>query len=70
MRHVKERDSAGHVIYTTVTEHGKAVRKPVTHLETVSHWPWVWHSAIAALIIFVIGVFVFVRLERPVLKEI
>lgn len=69
-RHVKERDSAGHIVYTTVTEHGKAVRKPVTHVEVVSHWPWVWHSAIAALIIFVIGVFVFVRLERPVLKEI
>jgi ABC-2 type transport system permease protein len=69
-RHIKDRDSAGHVIYTTVTQNGQTVRKPVTHVVDVSHWNWVWHSAVVALIIFGIGVFVFMRLERSVLKEI
>lgn len=36
----------------------------------VNNWPFVWHSAVGIAIIFVIGVFVFSRLERPVLKEI
>jgi ABC-2 type transport system permease protein len=36
----------------------------------VNNWPFVWHSAIGIGVIFVIGVFVFSRLERPVLKEI
>lgn len=40
----------------------------VTHY--VNNWPYVWHSAIGIAVIFVIGVFVFSRLERPVLKEI
>jgi ABC-2 type transport system permease protein len=52
---------------------------PVTHIvnghkETVMHyvnnWNLVWHSAIGIAVIFVIGVFVFSRLERPMLKEI
>jgi ABC-2 type transport system permease protein len=67
---VKDRDSAGHVIYSTVEQHGKIVRTPSTHVEYISHWNWVWHSAIASAIIFAIGVFVFMRLERSVLKEI
>lgn len=54
-------------------------RKPVTrlvngHREVVTHyvnnWDFVWHSAIGIAVIFGIGVFVFSRLERPVLKEI
>lgn len=40
----------------------------VTH--TVTHWDWMWHSALATGLILAIGVVVFVRLERPVLKEI
>jgi ABC-2 type transport system permease protein len=40
----------------------------VTHY--VSNWHFVWHSAIGIAIIFAVGVFVFARLERPVLKEI
>jgi ABC-2 type transport system permease protein len=40
----------------------------VTHY--VNNWHFVWHSAIGIAIIFAIGVFVFSRLERPMLKEI
>jgi ABC-2 type transport system permease protein len=40
------------------------------HIEHISHWNWVWHSALTSLVIFAIGVVVFVRLERPMLKEI
>jgi ABC-2 type transport system permease protein len=36
----------------------------------VNNWNYVWHSSIVIAIIFAIGVFVFSRLERPVLKEI
>jgi ABC-2 type transport system permease protein len=54
-------------------------RKPVTqvvngHKVTLMHyvnnWHFVWHSAITIAVIFAIGVFVFSRLERPLLKEI
>lgn len=34
------------------------------------HWDYVWHSFVVTLVILAIGVFVFARLERPVLKEI
>lgn len=34
------------------------------------HWDWVRNSAIGCAVIFAIGVFVFSRLERAVLKEI
>lgn len=47
-----------------VKHHGKVV------MHYVNHWDFVWHSAIGIAIIFAIGVFVFTRLERPVLKEI
>lgn len=40
----------------------------VTHY--VSNWPFVLHSAIGIALIFSLGVFVFSRLERPMLKEI
>jgi ABC-2 type transport system permease protein len=40
----------------------------VTH--HVNNWHFVWHSAIGIVVIFAIGVFVFSRLERPMLKEI
>lgn len=40
----------------------------VTH--TVEHWSWIWHSAVTTAVILVVGVFVFTRLERQVLKEI
>ncbi len=33
-------------------------------------WGFVWHSAVASLAVFAIGVFAFTRLERSVLKEI
>jgi ABC-2 type transport system permease protein len=37
---------------------------------TVDHWNWIWHSAVVSVIILAIGMFLFTRLERPVLKEI
>jgi ABC-2 type transport system permease protein len=40
----------------------------VTHY--VNNWPFVWHSAIGIAVIFAIGLFVFSRLERTMLKEI
>jgi hypothetical protein len=50
-------------------ENGVRVRTtPVMHY--VSNWPFVWHSAIGLAVVLVIGIFVFARLERPVLKEI
>ena len=56
---------------------GAPVVKGHAHLEgghtvvhTVGHWNWIWHSAIGALIVLLIGGFVFMRLERHVLKEI
>lgn len=36
----------------------------------IHHWDYVWHSAIASIVVLAIGIFVFIRLERPVLKEI
>jgi hypothetical protein len=36
----------------------------------VNNWHLVWHSAIGIAVILAIGVFVFSRLERPMLKEI
>jgi ABC-2 type transport system permease protein len=36
----------------------------------VNNWHFVWHSAIGIGIILTIGIFVFARLERPLLKEI
>ncbi len=37
---------------------------------TVTHWNWIWHSSVVSLAVLAIGVIVFVRLERPMLKEI
>jgi ABC-2 type transport system permease protein len=42
----------------------------VSTVQHVNHWPWVLNSAIASLVILGIGIVVFVRLERSVLKEI
>jgi ABC-2 type transport system permease protein len=39
-------------------------------VHTLNHWNWVWHSALVSLILLAIGMALFVRLERPVLKEI
>jgi ABC-type polysaccharide/polyol phosphate export permease len=33
-------------------------------------WTYVWHSMIGTAVILALGIFVFTRLERPVLKEI
>lgn len=33
-------------------------------------WTYVWHSAIVCVLIFVIGLYTFMRLERTVLKEV
>lgn len=41
-----------------------------TVVHTVSHWNWIWHSALASVVVLLIGAFVFMRLERQVLKEI
>lgn len=60
------RGSDGHILHHMVD--GKSV--PLTHTVYVSHWNWIWYSAITTALIFVIGVVVFVRLERAVLKEI
>ena len=64
------RDSNGQVLYDYVDVHGRLVRVPVTHTVYISHWNWIWHSALATLIIFAVGVWVFIRLERAALKEI
>lgn len=34
------------------------------------NWTYIWHSAVGCLVVFAIGLFVFTRLERQVLKEI
>lgn len=44
--------------------------KVSTVIGHIDHWDWVWHSAVGAVVIFAVGVVVFVRLERSVLKEI
>jgi ABC-type polysaccharide/polyol phosphate export permease len=55
-----------------VTKRGTEVHDAAGHvvMRHIDNWPFVWHSAIAITVIFTIGVFVFARLERPVLKEI
>ena len=53
-----------HVVTKSHIEGGRVVVRHITH------WDWVWHSALATAVIFAIGVIVFVRLERSVLKEI
>lgn len=69
----------GHVVIDHVRKvvNGVAVVRERHHVVgghkvvyTVSHWNWIWHSAVVSLVILCIGVFVFIRLERPVLKEI
>jgi ABC-type polysaccharide/polyol phosphate export permease len=52
----------------TVIEDGRPVKEVVMH--HVNNWPYVWHSAIGIAVILTIGLFVFTRLERPMLKEI
>jgi ABC-2 type transport system permease protein len=64
------RDSAGNAVYHFVNHHGHVVREKLTHTVYLSHWNWIWHSAIATLLIFVVGLWVFTRLERSALKEI
>lgn len=64
------RDEGGDVVYRYVEKHGHLVRVPETYTVYISHWNWIWHSALATLVIFVIGVWVFTRLERSALKEI
>jgi ABC-2 type transport system permease protein len=54
-------------------KHRHVIHDPVTHnavMHYVSNWPFVWHSMIGIAVILAVGVFVFARLERPVLKEI
>ena len=63
-------DSAGNPVYHTVNVHGHEVQAKLRETVYISHWNWIWHSALATLIIFVIGVWVFTRLERAALKEI
>jgi len=43
-------------------------RVPVMH--HINNWGFVWHSAIGIAVILAVGVWIFARLERPVLKEI
>ena len=61
---VKVRDSFGNVVRDSS---GHAVTKVV---HEASNWPLVLHAAIGCVLIFLIGMYVFTRLERPVLKEI
>jgi ABC-2 type transport system permease protein len=56
------------VVTHEVIEHGRTVKVPVMHY--VNNWHFVWHSAIGIAVILGIGVYVFSRLERPLLKEI
>ncbi len=69
---VKTRAPDGSIVYHAVKNKlGKTVQAPETHItKYIDHWNWVWHSAVASVLILIIGIFVFVRLERPVLKEI
>jgi len=61
-------DSHGHQVYDKL---GRPLTHRVAYVDHyISHWNWVVNSAIASVAILVIGVFVFVRLERAVLKEI
>jgi ABC-2 type transport system permease protein len=70
----------GHAVVDKSVAHiidGQAVIDGRAHIEgghqvttTVTHWDWVWHSAVTAVVVLLIGVVVFVRLERPMLKEI
>jgi ABC-2 type transport system permease protein len=57
------RDAAGHLVRN-------AAGHVQTHTVYSSNWGFVWHSAVICVLIFVIGLIVFARLERPVLKEI
>jgi ABC-2 type transport system permease protein len=76
----REKVVGAHVVIDSVRTHitkGKPVVTTKAHLvgghtviHTVSHWNWIWHSAVVAFVILVIGGFVFMRLERHVLKEI
>jgi ABC-2 type transport system permease protein len=65
---VPKTDVHRHVLYHKVLVNGVLRRRPV--LEHVNNWHFVWHSAIGIAVILVLGVFIFARLERPVLKEI
>jgi ABC-2 type transport system permease protein len=60
----KVRDPLGDVVRDSS---GKAVTHTV-HL--ASNWPLVLHSAIGCVVLFLLGMYVFAKLERPVLKEI
>jgi ABC-2 type transport system permease protein len=65
-------DSHGKKIIQRMVSHSNGSVTPhyqrVT--EHLSHWDWIWHSAIVSVVILAIGIVVFTRLERPVLKEI
>jgi ABC-2 type transport system permease protein len=53
-------------IVSTVRKNGH--KQTVVH--HINHWEYVWHSALGIAVLLVIGVYVFSRLERQVLKEI
>jgi ABC-2 type transport system permease protein len=65
-------DSHGQKIpdYKVHHANGTLTQHYVHVTEHLSHWDWIWHSAIVSVVILVIGIVVFTRLERPVLKEI
>lgn len=65
-----KRDAHGHIRYKYVTKDGKLVKVARHYTVHYNHWDWVWHSAVTSLVLLAIGVVVFVRLERSVLKEI
>jgi ABC-2 type transport system permease protein len=65
---VPKTDGHRHTLYHKVLENGVLVRKPVLH--HVDNWHFVWHSAVGIGVLLVAGIFIFARLERPVLKEI
>jgi ABC-type polysaccharide/polyol phosphate export permease len=63
-------------VHTRIVD-GQAIVTGKAHIEgghqvttTVTHWDWIWHSAVTSVVILLIGIVVFVRLERPMLKEI
>jgi ABC-2 type transport system permease protein len=65
---VQKTDGHRHPVFRHVIENGERVKVPVMH--HVNNWGFVWHSAIGIAIILAAGIWVFARLERPVLKEI
>ena len=62
-------DAQGHQVYNKTT--GQPSMHRVSYVDHyISHWNWVINSSIASVVLLIIGYFLFVRMERAMLKEI